>query len=60
MEKRICKNQWKYLISSTEAENTCNIMPRPVDSIRFIVLKLKRDLTYIDYVYFEPAHPNVM
>ena len=54
------KSMEAFVISFTEAENTCNIMPRPVDSIRFIVLKLKRDLTYIDYVYFEPAHPNVM
>ena len=54
------KSREVFVISSTEAENTCNIMPRPADSIRYIVLKLKRDLTYIGYVYFEPAHPNVM
>ena len=37
-----------------------NILPRPADSNELIVVKLKRDLKYIGYVYFEPVHPNVI
>ena len=59
-KKDLQKSREVFVISSTEAENTCNIMPRPEDSIRYIVLKLKRDLKYIGYVCFELAHPNVM
>ena len=39
--------------------NICNILVRPTDSNGLIVIKLKRDLKYEDYVYFVPVHPNV-
>ena len=41
-----------------EAANMCNIFPIPADSNGLIVVKLKRDLKYKDYVYFEPVRPN--
>ena len=45
--------------------NTCSILPRPTDSKKLILLKLKRDLRlsghkYWGWVYFEPVRPNVM
>ena len=43
-----------------EAANICNILPRPADSNRLIVVKFKRDLKYIGYVHFEPVRPNVI
>ena len=43
-----------------EAANICNILPRPADSNGLIVVKLKRDLKYRGYVYFEPVRPNVI
>ena len=35
----------------------CNILPRPADSNGLNVIKLKRDLIYRGYVYFEPVRP---
>ena len=35
-------------------------LPRPVNSNRLIVVKLKRDLKYRGYVYFEPVRLNVI
>ena len=43
-----------------EAANICNIFPRPADSNRLTVVKLKQDLQYRVYVYFEPVRPNVI
>ena len=34
---------------SIEAANICNILPRPADSNRLIVVKLKRDLKILRY-----------
>ena len=33
------------------------MLPRPADSNRPIVVKLKRGLEYSDYAYFEPVRP---
>ena len=33
----------------------CNVLPRAVYSNGLILVKLKRDRTYMGYVYFEPA-----
>ena len=38
-----------------ETANICNILSRPVDSNRLILVKLKRDLKYGGYVYFKPV-----
>ena len=38
-----------------ETANICNILSRPVDSSRLILVKLKRDLKYSGYVYFKPV-----
>ena len=43
-----------------ETANICNILPRPANSNGLIVVKLKRDLKYRDYVYFKPGRPNVI
>ena len=43
-----------------EAANICNILQRPADSNRLILVKLKRDLKYRGYVYFDPVRPNLM
>ena len=43
-----------------EAANSCNIFPTPADSDGLVVVKLKRDLKYRGYVYFEPVHQNVI
>ena len=43
-----------------ETANICNILPRPQDSNRLIMVKLKRDLKYRGYVYFEPVRSNVI
>ena len=42
-----------------EAANICNSLPRPADSNGLIVVKLKQDLKYRGYIYFEPVCPNV-
>ena len=42
-----------------EAANICNILPRPADSNRLIVVKLRRDPKYRVYVCFEPVCTNV-
>ena len=36
---------------------THTMLPRPADSNRPIVVKLKRGLEYSDYAYFEPVRP---
>ena len=38
-----------------EAENMCNILPRPAVSNGLIVVKLKRYLKCKGHVYFEPV-----
>ena len=42
-----------------EAENICKILPRPApaDWNGLIMVKLKRDLKYTGYVYFDPVRP---
>ena len=35
----------------------CNLLLRPVDSNRLIMVKLKQDFSYRGYVYFEPVRP---
>ena len=41
-----------------ETAKICNTLTRPVDSSGLIVVKLKRDVKYKGYVYFEPVRPN--
>ena len=36
-----------------ETANISNVLSRPVDSNRLILVKLKRDLKYSCYVYFK-------
>ena len=43
-----------------ETANVCNILPSHADSNELIVVKLKRDLKYRGYVYFEPVCPDVI
>ena len=43
-----------------ETANIFNILPRPTDSNELIVVKLKRDLNYRGYVYFEPVHADTI
>ena len=43
-----------------EAEDVCNILPRPACSNGLLVLKLKRKLMYHGHVYFEPIRPNII
>ena len=38
----------------------CNILLRPADSNRLIMVKLKQGFQYRGYVYFEPVRPNFM
>ena len=45
---------------SIETANIFNILPKPVDSNGLIEVKLKRDLKYKGYIYFEPVRPNVI
>ena len=40
--------------------NICNILPSHADSNELIVVKVKRDLKYRGYVYFEPVCPDVI
>ena len=43
-----------------EATNICNILRRPACSNGLVVVRLKRDLKYRGYVYFELANSNVI
>ena len=43
-----------------EVANTCNILPWTSDSSGLTLVKLKQNLKYRKYVYFEPVNPNVM
>ena len=43
-----------------EVANICNILPRPADSNGFIVVKLRQDVKYRGYVYFESVRPNII
>ena len=38
-----------------ETANISNILSRPIDSNRLMLVKLKRDLKYSGYVYFKPV-----
>ena len=38
-----------------EAANICNILRRPADSNRLILVKSKQDLKHIGYLYFDPV-----
>ena len=42
-----------------EVANIYNIFPRPADSNGFIVVKLRQDVKYRGYVYFESVRPNI-
>ena len=43
-----------------ETGNVCNILPRLAVSSGLILVKLKRDLKYEGYVYFEPVLPHII
>ena len=43
-----------------DAVDVCKILPRPADSNRILIVKLKRKLQYRCYVYFESVRPNVI
>ena len=43
-----------------EVANISKILPRPADSKKLIVVKLKRDLQYRGYVYSEPVCQNII
>ena len=43
-----------------DAEDMCNVLPRPACSNGLLVVKLKRKLTYRGHVYFEPIRPNII
>ena len=43
-----------------EAAHICNVLQRSADSNGLIVGKLRQDLKYRVYVYFEPVYPNVI
>ena len=43
-----------------EAANIWNILARPADSNGLIVVRLKKYLKYMGYVYFKLIHPNVI
>ena len=43
-----------------EVANICNILPRPADSNGFIAVKLRQDVKYRGYVYFESVRPNII
>ena len=43
-----------------DAEDVCNILPRPACSNGLLVLKLKRKLMYRGHVYFEPVRPHIL
>ena len=43
-----------YNVTTASAE-VCTVLPRPADSNGLIVIKLKQDLRYRGYVYFEPV-----
>ena len=38
-----------------ESGDTCNVLPRSTDSNGVIVVKIKRDLKYKGYIYFDPV-----
>ena len=54
------KNKGSICNIPIEVANICNILPRPADSNGLIVVKLKRDLKYRVYVYFQPVRPNII
>ena len=60
MEKRNLQKLRVVFVVSPLKQHRCNILPRLADSNGFIVAKLKRDLKYRGYVYFEPVCPNVI
>ena len=41
-----------------DAEDVCNVLPRPACSNGLLLLKLKRKLMYHGHVYFEPIRPQ--
>ena len=53
-------SEWVICNIPIEAANICNILPRPAESNGLIVVKIKQDLKYRCYVYFEPVCPNVI
>ena len=43
-----------------ETANVCNILSRPAVSNGLILVKLKSDLKYRGYAYFEPVRPHII
>ena len=43
-----------------ETSNICKMLPRPADSNKLILVKLKRDLKYRSHAIFEPVRPTVV
>ena len=43
-----------------ETANVCNILSRPAVSNGLILVKLKSNLKYRGYVYFEPVRPHII
>ena len=43
-----------------DAEDVCNVLPRPACSNGLLVLKLKRKSMYHGHVYFEPIRPYII
>ena len=55
-----CKIKEHIWNISIEAANICNILQRPAISNGLILVKLKRDLKFIDHVYFKPISPHII
>ena len=43
-----------------ETDTVCNMLPRPINNNRLVLVKLKRYLRYRGYVYFEPVRPSAI
>ena len=42
-----------------EAEDVCNVLPRPPENNGLLFLKLKKKLQYRGHVYFEAVRPDI-
>ena len=54
------KIKWTLCNVPTESPGICNVLPKPVGSNGLIAVKLKQDLKYSSYVYFESVRPCVI
>ena len=43
-----------------ETETVCNVFPRPVNNNGLVLVKLKCNLKYQEYVYFQRVRPSVI